>query len=54
MKRMELIKKKNGTVLAQRVEAYGSTADQIEFITENGLVAWQAKVEEIKNQYPKG
>ncbi len=45
--------KKNGTVLSQRVEAYGSTADQIEFITENGLEAWQAKVAEIKNQYPK-
>ena len=45
--------KKNGTVLAQRVEAYGSTAEQIEFITENGLEAWQAKVAEIKNKYPK-
>ena len=45
--------KKNGTVLAERIEAYGSTADQIEFITENGLEAWQTKVEGIKNQYPK-
>ena len=45
--------KKNGTVLNERMVAYGSTAAQIEFITENGLEAWQAKVAEIKNQHPK-
>jgi len=27
--------------------------DQIEFITENGLDAWQAKVAEIKARHPK-
>jgi hypothetical protein len=37
---------------ARRSE-YGSVEDQIEFITENGLEAWQAKVTEIKNKYPK-
>ena len=36
-----------------RLEAYGSPNDQIEFITENGLEAWQSKVSEIKSQYPK-
>jgi hypothetical protein len=25
----------------------------IEFITENGLEAWQTKVQEIKTKYPK-
>lgn len=37
---------------ARRSE-YGSVEDQIEYITENGLDAWQAKVTEIKNKYPK-
>lgn len=32
---------------------YGREIEQIEFITENGLEAWQAKVAEIKAQYPK-
>ena len=36
-----------------RVIAYGSATDQIEFITENGLEAWQTKVAEIKTKYPK-
>jgi len=36
-----------------RLEAYGNPHDQIEFITENGLEAWQAKVAEIKALYPK-
>lgn len=36
-----------------RTSEYGSVIDQLEFITENGLDAWQAKVTEIKNRYPK-
>ena len=32
---------------------YGMSFEQIEFITENGLEAWQAKVAEIKAKYPK-
>tara|TARA_R100001244_G_scaffold98606_1_gene73616 strand:+ start:108 stop:599 length:492 start_codon:yes stop_codon:yes gene_type:complete len=32
---------------------YGSPMQQIEFITENGLEAWQAKVADIKAKYPK-
>jgi hypothetical protein len=36
-----------------RVDAYGSLASQIEYITENGLEAWQAHVAEIKALYPK-
>ena len=36
-----------------RVLSYGSPTDQIEFITENGLEAWQSKVAEIKAKYPK-
>ena len=35
-----------------RVIAYGPAADQIEFITANGLEAWQSKVAEIKARYP--
>lgn len=36
-----------------RLAAYGTVMDQLEFITENGLDAWQANVTEIKNRYPK-
>ena len=39
--------------LIDRVESYGKPEEQIEFITENGLDAWQAKVAEIKAKYPK-
>ena len=36
-----------------RLSAYGSPETQIEFLTENGLEAWQDKVSEIKSRYPK-
>jgi hypothetical protein len=39
--------------LEHRIEAYGRVEHQLEFITENGLEAWQAKVAEIKAKYPK-
>lgn len=39
--------------LKDRVEAYGGIGSQIEYITENGLEAWQAHVAEIKAANPK-
>lgn len=36
-----------------RIIEYGSITEQIEFISENGLEAWQAKVTDIKNKHPK-
>ena len=36
-----------------RVILYGDAEHQVEFITENGLEAWQARVAEIKALYPK-
>jgi len=39
--------------LQNRIDAYGDVASQIEYITENGLAAWQAHVAEIKAQYPE-
>jgi len=39
--------------LIAREEAYGSLSSQIEYITENGLEAWQAHVAEIKAANPK-
>lgn len=36
-----------------RLQAYGDIASQIEFITENGLEAWQEHVAEIKKMFPK-
>ena len=41
------------TYADRRLEEYGTTQEQIEFITENGLEAWQARVASIKAKYPK-
>ena len=38
--------------ILDRIAAYGGIDSQIEYITENGLEAWQAHVAEIKAQYP--
>ena len=43
----------NAGVVAARKAAYGSIESQIEFITENGLDAWTAKVAQIKSDNPK-
>ena len=40
-------------VISNRIKEYGSIAKQIEYITENGLDAWQSKVNSIKAKYPK-
>ena len=50
----EAIKLENNAIaVANSQKEYGSTAEQIESITENGLEAWQSKVQEIKTKYPK-
>jgi hypothetical protein len=41
------------TYADKRIKEYGTMAQQIEYITENGLDAWQSKVIEIKTKYPK-
>ena len=41
------------TYIEKRLAEYGTPQKQLEFITEHGLDAWQAKVEEIKKQIPK-
>ena len=43
----------NNDAISNRKIAYGTVEKQIEFITENGLQAWQEKVSAIKLQYPK-
>ena len=40
-------------VISKRIKEYGSIAEQIEYITENGIEAWQTKVNSIKAKYPK-
>ena len=40
-------------VISKRIKEYGSIAEQIEYITENGLDAWQIKVADIKSKFPK-
>ena len=39
--------------IQKRTTAYGTLESQIEYITENGLDAWQAKVAQIKTDNPK-
>ena len=39
--------------LQDRENAYGTVESQIEYITENGLEAWQAHVAQIKADNPK-
>ena len=43
----------NQAQVQKRIKEYGSIEKQIEFITENGIDAWQTKVAEIKAKYPK-
>ena len=43
----------NQAQVQNRIKEYGSIAEQIEYITENGLNAWQSKVNNIKLKYPK-
>jgi hypothetical protein len=43
----------NQAQVQKRIKEYGSIAEQIEYITENGLDAWQSKVNSIKIKYPK-
>ena len=43
----------NAIAVANRQKEYGTIAEQIEYITENGLDAWQTKVQAIKTKYPK-
>ena len=43
----------NAVAVSNRVSEYGTSENQLEFITENGLEAWQTKVAEIKAKYPK-
>ena len=43
----------NQAQVQNRIKEYGSIAEQIEYITENGLDAWQTKVAGIKAKYPK-
>ena len=44
---------KEFNTINNRVNEYGSIAEQIEYITENGIEAWQSKVNSIKAKYPK-
>ena len=47
-----VLEKSNPEWLTNRISAYGSMESQIEFITENGLEAWQKEVADIKLANP--
>ena len=38
--------------MQSRIDEYGSSTSQLEYITENGLEAWQAEVAKIKAKHP--
>ena len=44
---------KNAIVIDKRIAEYGTVAQQLEYITENGLTKWQENVTAIKKKYPK-
>jgi len=52
-KRCVCMKEGSDDYIKYRKEEYGSIEQQIEFITEHGLDAWQTRVQEIKLEYPK-
>jgi len=44
----------NEDVIQTRINLYGSTAEQLEYIVENGVDAFIAKQQQIKSDNPKG
>jgi len=44
----------NNQYQRDRAEAYPSIVDQLDDIYHNGLTGWQANIQTIKNEYPKG
>ena len=49
-----LAERKANEYIEKRIAEYGTMAEQMEYIVENGYDAWKARVEEIKAKYPKG
>lgn len=49
-----LAERKANEYKEKRAAEYGTLVEQIEFLTEFGLEAWQKKVNDIKLKYPKG
>ena len=45
--------KSNNQVVATRINLYGTTAEQLEYIVENGVDAFIAKQQQIKSDNPK-
>ncbi len=43
----------NNQVIATRIKEYGSTAEQLEYIVENGVEAFVTKQQQIKTDNPK-
>ena len=44
----------NLQVIATRIKEYGTTAEQLEYIVENGVDAFVTKQNQIKSDNPKG
>ena len=44
----------NNQVIQTRIKLYGSTAEQLEYIVENGVDAFVTKQQQIKTDNPKG
>jgi len=48
------IEEANFGVIQARIKLYGSTAEQLEYIVENGVDAFVTKQNQIKSDNPKG
>ena len=46
-------KDNNKQAIRNRLSEYGNPYEQLQYITENGIDAWQTKVQQIKTKYPK-
>ena len=44
----------NNQVISTRIKLYGTTAEQLEYIVENGVDAFVTKQQQIKTDNPKG
>tara|TARA_R110000824_G_scaffold63510_1_gene166910 strand:- start:3 stop:329 length:327 start_codon:yes stop_codon:yes gene_type:complete len=44
----------NNQVIQTRINLYGTTAEQLEYIVENGVDAFVTKQQQIKSDNPKG
>tara|TARA_R110000751_G_scaffold2435_1_gene12712 strand:+ start:8327 stop:8641 length:315 start_codon:yes stop_codon:yes gene_type:complete len=43
----------NGSIIAERIVAYGELTEQLDLIYHQGIDVWKDKIKQIKEKYPK-